>query len=90
MRMAEHGTTTRYAYGCRCTPCRSAKYQADKARRLAARALAAVNPRYIPHGQLRGYQHWGCRCEECKAAYRIALQQWPSAQRRKPRVATPE
>lgn len=89
--MVEHGTTSRYSLGCRCTDCRAAKYHYDKARKATARALAAANPRYVPHGTLRGYQHWGCRCEDCKTALRAAKKQWPSTQRRRrPRVAAPE
>lgn len=83
--MAEHGTTSRYTYGCRCTDCRSAKYFYDKARHAAARELAAANPRYIPHGTTTGYQHWGCRCEQCRAAARAAKQRWPSATRKRAR-----
>ncbi|MGW2520516.1 helix-turn-helix domain-containing protein [Streptomyces sp. NPDC001617] len=43
----EHGTSNRYAYGCRCTPCTRAATRADTERKLDR---LAGRPRQIPAG----------------------------------------
>jgi hypothetical protein len=57
-----HGTTTGYAYGCRCTRCTDAKR--STAKRLRQRVFG---PDYTRHGTPTGYQA-GCRCSQCKRA----------------------
>lgn len=80
--MAEHGTTSRYTYGCRCVDCRTAKNRYDKQRHLNAQLLAAKVPRIIPHGTANGYAHYGCRCQQCVTAISEVRRTWPSRQRR--------
>jgi len=77
--VVEHGTASRYALGCRCTDCRTAKNRYDKGRHLQAQALGAAYPHRIPHGTSNGYQHWGCRCDPCREARREAKKRWQSA-----------
>ncbi|MGV9891677.1 helix-turn-helix domain-containing protein [Streptomyces sp. NPDC003395] len=44
-RIAEHGTSNRYAYGCRCKPCTKAATRADTQRKLDR---LAGRPRQVP------------------------------------------
>ncbi len=82
--MTDHGTASRYAMGCRCTACHTAKSDADKRRRLEAHRLGAAYPHRIPHGTTVGYAHWGCRCAECVRVQSEVRRTWPS---RQPRTA---
>ena len=55
-----HGTETRYKFGCRCADCLAAN-AAARARRRAVATPAK-------HGA-NAYKN-GCRCDECRTAYR--------------------
>ena len=60
----QHGTTTGYAYGCRCQPCRTA---AEAKRRVVRRR--GIAPDDSRHGTIDGYIRFACRCEECTSAH---------------------
>lgn len=66
--MVEHGTTTRYSYGCRCEWCRAAQVQTAKDKREYWGNPDNYDPEKPWHGTFNGYASYGCRCEECKAA----------------------
>jgi len=73
MTSPQHGSTSRYSYGCRCQPCKDA--QAAYQRELRARKEGDdYQPRKrgrkaatLAHGTTSGYSK-GCRCPECKQA----------------------
>lgn len=56
-----HGTETRYRFGCRCNACRAGAAQARRDRRNFNRTPPAR------HGTHAGYSN-GCRCDACRAA----------------------
>lgn len=57
-----------YSRGCRCDVC--VKANTDGKRRW--RASAKIEPGDPRHGTESAYRNFGCRCEPCKAAGRIA------------------
>lgn len=67
-----HGTHSTYTAGCRCEPCRQAATLASKAGRQRRAALLASGA-VVEHGRVSTYQHWGCRCADCRAAWRDAF-----------------
>lgn len=59
-----HGTASTYRstkYNCRCVPCTEANTLYQK--RLQGRPPPK-------HGTKSGYNNYGCRCDECSAAWR--------------------
>ena len=74
----KHGTNGAYNRGCRCDECSSAhaeygrqyrRNNPDKVR--AARERAKETPFCdIPHGTYTSHNYYGCRCDECQAAYK--------------------
>lgn len=59
----EHGTPSRYNYGCRCVECKLANtLRARKNRKI----LQNKPQELIPHGTYNAYANYGCRCESCK------------------------
>jgi hypothetical protein len=61
-----HGSTTGYAYGCRCDQCRTASAEYT----LAYRQSKPPRPRRqrtLVHGTTSGYSY-GCRCVPCREA----------------------
>jgi hypothetical protein len=62
--VAAHGTPARYAYGCRCEPCRGANTSRWNS---WAKRRTGVNPQ-TPHGASR-YSNYGCRCNTCTEAH---------------------
>lgn len=60
-----HGTSARYARGCRCSECR-----AEAARRVREwrHDVAGRTPPDTVHGTIHGYSNWRCRCELCRHA----------------------
>jgi hypothetical protein len=74
LRPVEHGSLSRYSYGCRCDDCRAAKsaYAREWYRKAREELrLASVPSAGIPakrrHG-LRATYNRGCRCDKCRAA----------------------
>lgn len=67
LRPEQHGTTTGYHYGCRCSPCCVAmrEYQQD----YLARKRSEPTPDDV-HGTFKGYNIHACRCDECIEAWR--------------------
>lgn len=57
-----HGTMAKYRRGCRCEVCRAENTRVCKERRHQG-----VAPN---HGTVSGYQNYGCRCEDCREAFR--------------------
>ena len=67
---AVHGTASTYRsvfYRCRCKAC--TKANRDRHRQETAELHGRVED--APHGTSTAYSNWGCRCDACKAAYRI-------------------
>lgn len=80
-----HGTVNGYVnLKCRCQPCRDA--WAAKCRDLKMRRRSEVvlgrKIRTGPlvgepvHGKASTYGNWGCRCDECQAAWTEAQHRW--------------
>jgi len=71
---SEHGTYSRYNYGCRCAACRDANATRQLKHSRAARnkGLPPGDPR---HGTDNGYVYYGCRCGECAAAHRSRMRE---------------
>jgi hypothetical protein len=71
LRAVEHGSLSRYSYGCRCDDCRAAKsaYAREWSRRAREElaSVPSVGPVSRPHG-LRSTYNRGCRCDRCRAA----------------------
>jgi hypothetical protein len=67
----EHGSLSRYTYGCRCDDCRAAKsaYAREWSRRARKELeLAARLPASRRRHGLRSTYNRGCRCDACRAA----------------------
>ena len=63
-----HGTTTGYAYGCRCSECKSASAKYTRAYN-ESKPRKVRRQRTLVHGTLTGYSY-DCRCDLCCAAQR--------------------
>lgn len=61
-----HGDHIRYASGCRCEACKSARAEHGKTKRRAVGIEAKSPP---SHGTASGYQKLKCRCPDCRAAW---------------------
>jgi hypothetical protein len=80
--VAEHGTRNRYQKGCRCETCKraNADYKAGLQAANKARTQAATEAYHasggeggipsLEHGKASTYLWLGCRCQQCKEAYR--------------------
>lgn len=82
----EHGTVQSYRNGCRCEPCTFASTESRTKRNSRARESqrkildrlvcerVEIDGRLVhplaPHGTWNGYQHYRCRCDECRAENR--------------------
>lgn len=69
-----HGTETRYKFGCRCDVCKAAAAQARRDRRNFNRTPPTV------HGTHAGYSN-GCRCDACRAATNAYRREWRRRER---------
>lgn len=73
-----HGTTTGYAYGCRCDECKRASTTA------ASEYRARTGGREVPynlHGTSNAYTNYGCRCDLCKQTARDKWQRDKAAKK---------
>lgn len=64
-----HGTTTSYAYGCRCDACTDAAAIGERKR--LARKRGTLPPIELvgrAHGRISTYVNGKCRCVECRRA----------------------
>ena len=59
----EHGTRSRYTWGCRCAACTQANRD-----HMATLRLRSEPPTH----SASGYQNFGCRCSICTEAHRMA------------------
>jgi len=70
MKPEQHGTTTGYTYGCRCSLCKKAMSDAKKQIRSVG-----IPPDDKRHGTQSGYQR-GCRCSACIDAHKLKMTQY--------------
>ncbi len=75
----QHGTESRYTYGCRCEVCTLAASEARKdreARRAAGLIRAkARTTASAKHGTTARYTR-GCKCKPCLAAWAAYHREW--------------
>lgn len=92
----EHGKVSSYTgRGCRCPECTTAQREAHREYRVNnPEKVRASNARYkarlqetpfeeIPHGTIRGYNIYGCRCADCRKANTARCQRYRDANREK-------
>jgi hypothetical protein len=95
--MKRCGTAYMYKLGCRCSTCVAGesarqKLAADRKRRRAAGEMPPLvrrkeRPIAVVHGRIGTYSFHKCRCDQCRAAWRVYIAERRAREREERRAA---
>lgn len=71
MSRVQHGTITKYQYGCRCLDCKAAKATWHREWRQRVRGRIQPGDGDPRHGSIHGYIDYRCRCRDCRRTYSL-------------------